>query len=156
MPSRTSYSKIIQEAAALQSLDPRLVEAVVIQESGGKTHAYRYEPKFWARYLAKLPQYVGSVPERVSASYGLMQMMYTTALQYGALAAPELLFVPETGLAYGCKHLASLLKWSGGNVESALAAYNGGKADNEPGHQPYLRNGQYAKAVLAIYRTLAP
>lgn len=144
----TKYRADIEAAAAAHGLDPDLVEAVVCVESSGKTHAYRYEPAFWRRYLADTPEYADANPERVAASYGLMQVMYTTAKDHGfSPTDPEFLFVPRMGLDYGCRHLARCLAWSGGNVEQALAFYNGGRKGNEA---PPYRNAPYARKVLAL------
>jgi soluble lytic murein transglycosylase-like protein len=121
------------------------------ESGGGKTHAYRYEPGFWLRYMAKNPKWDGANPERVSASYGLMQVMFPTALEHGYPDdPPEYLFVPTIGIEYGCRVLAGLLKWSHWDLNSALAAYNGGKAGNPPGGP--LRNQVYVDKVLAWLR----
>lgn len=131
------------------------MEAVVIQESGGQTHSYRFEPQFWSRYLAKSAFWKDQIPSRVSASYGLMQIMYVTAWEEGFRGEPEELFVPVVGLTWGCLKLAALLKWAGGDYNSAFAAYNGGRADNEPGHLPLLRNQVYATQVKVKWDSLA-
>lgn len=146
---RTQYSDLIKVVSAPFSLDPDLVEAVVMTESSGNTHAYRFEPLFWGRYLANQAFWKVQIPTRVSASYGLMQVMYVSTYEDGFRGEPEELFIPTVGLNWGCKHLANLFAWSKGDVNSALAAYNGGKGDNEVGHKPMLRNLFYAKKVLS-------
>src|SRR3972149_4673874 len=137
--TRTAYGPQIELAAARYSLPPRLVEAVVLQESAGHTDAFRFEPAFWRRYLAGKPQYQDAIPRRVSSSYGLMQVMYTTAVERGFTGFPEELFIPENGLEWGCCHLRHLMDWTSKfpvSVErqklSALAAYNGGMGGNAP------------------------
>jgi soluble lytic murein transglycosylase-like protein len=145
----TPYRSLIEHAAARYRLDPNLVEAVCIAESSGLTSAFRYEPGFYTRYLKGKPEYAGMIPQRVSSSYGLLQVMYTTAQQYGYQEPPEHLFVPETGLKYGCLHLAAMVDWAGGNVRQALAGYNGGKG-NWKADQPQ----RYASRVLALYRSV--
>jgi len=71
--------------------------------------------------------------------------MYPVACELGyAEDAPEYLFVPTIGLLWGCKKLRSLLDWSKQNVDQALAAYNGGKGDNET---PPYRNQFYVDKV---------
>jgi soluble lytic murein transglycosylase-like protein len=85
------------------------------------------------------PQWIGANPRRVSASYGLMQVMLPVAVELGYVGEPEGLFVPSVALDMGCMKLAELLKWSGGNVDQALAAYNGGKGNwNAPRPQQYV------------------
>ena len=141
----STYRSAIAEAADAYGLDPRVVEAVVAVESSGRTHAYRYEAGFWSKYLAHHPDYRGAVPERVSASYGLMQVMYPVAREMGFPGEPEMLFVPATGLAYGCRKLAALLQWADGDLVRALCAYNGGRVGNTT---PPFRNQAYADRVL--------
>lgn len=142
--SLTSYRAEIEAIAAQFHLEPDLVEAVVLTESSGKTHAYRFEPGFWQRYLKGKPQYDGAVPERVSSSYGLMQVMYPVACELGFDDPPETLFVPTIGLYWGCRKLRSLLDWSKQDIDQAIAAYNGGKGGNE---RPPYRNQHYVDKV---------
>lgn len=160
---RTRYKAEIDVAASKWGLDPLLVEAVVIQESGGNTDAFRFEPAFWNRYLKINPKYRHLNPRRVSSSYGLMQVMYCRILEdkVGDNDAwePELLFIPENGLDIGCGFLAELRQWAQSLRETtytsdvdliALAAYNGGRGGNDPNKNWPLKNGKYAKSVLAI------
>ena len=165
MPLRTRYKTDIDTAAAKWGLDPLLVEAVVVRESGGNTDAFRFEPDFWNRYLKTNPKYRGLNPRRVSSSYGLMLVMYGRIL--GDTIAdpsawePELLFIPENGLGIGCKLLAQLMQWAEAlpatpgatSTEKALAAYTGGKGGNDGRTLP-LRNGKYARDVLSILSIL--
>jgi soluble lytic murein transglycosylase-like protein len=158
---RTRYKAEIDVAAAKWELDPLLVEAVVVQESGGNTDAFRFEPDFWNRYLKANVKYRGLNPRRVSSSYGLMQVMYCRILEDKIADndawAPELLFIPENGLDVGCGLLHELLEWAHSLplankgetvVEVALAAYNGGRGGNDPNKNWPLKNGRYAKDVL--------
>lgn len=166
MPLRTRYKSDIDAAAAKWGLDPLLVEAVVVRESGGNTDAFRFEPDFWNRYLKINPKYRGLNPRRVSSSYGLMQVLYCRILEDKIADndawAPELLFLPENGLDIGCGLLAELLQWAQAlpatpgvtAAEKALAAYNGGKGGNDGRTLP-LRNGKYAKDVLSTLALLA-
>jgi soluble lytic murein transglycosylase-like protein len=143
----TAYRAEIETAAKAQALDPDLVEALVLVESAGRTTAYRYEPNFFIKYMAGRPEWKDLNPERVSASYGLMQVLFVVAVEVGYTARdPEHLFVPSIGLEYGCRKLAQLLTWSDGNVTQALAAYNGGRGGNG---KPPFRNQVYADRVVA-------
>lgn len=155
----TAYRAEIEAAAAAHGLDPDIVQAVVEQESNGWASAFRYEPAFWTRYLAKNPAYAARNPREVSASYGLCQVMYPTAVEHGFAGQPWELFAPTVSLEFGCRVLAALMTWARSLytglateertrvTQSALAAYNGGKTGNAP-NSP-LRNREYADQVLA-------
>lgn len=138
----------VENIAQQFGLDADLLHAQVMVESSGKTSAYRFEPAFWTRYMADKPEWDGANPERVSASYGLLQCMYPVAKELGYSDIPEHLFAPMTGLFWGAKKLALLRDWAGGNMEAALAAYNGGKVGNE---KPQYRNQAY---IDRVYREL--
>lgn len=142
----TDYRHEIETIAMQRGLDPDLVEALVIIESGGHADAFRYEPAFWKRYLQGKPEWADCVPRRVSSSYGLCQVMYPVAKELGFSGVPELLFVPTTNLTWGCLKLSQLLQWANGDEERALCAYNGGKLQNVK--RPF-RNQAYAAKVLA-------
>jgi soluble lytic murein transglycosylase-like protein len=136
------------EAHAIASrhrLDPDLVTAVALVESSGRASAYRYEPAFWMRYMAGKIEWDGENPERVSAAYGLMQVLYVVAreLGYPRSEPPEGLFVPTCGLEYGCRALADRMAWAQGDTRKALAGYSGGKRGWD-GVQPQA----YAARVL--------
>lgn len=146
------YRKEILAAAAAYQLSPDLVEAITVVESSGKPYAYRYEPAFWARYMAHDPRWTLANPERVAASYGLMQVMFPVAQEIGFdHMDPEYLFVPAIGLEFGCRKFASLLRWAEGDVTRALAAYNGGQRGNVA---PPFRNQAYADKVLRAMKGL--
>lgn len=163
MPIATRYLELIRKVAAEFKLDPVLVEAIVVQESSGDTDGFRFEPGFYNRYIKPKGMFPGQNPRRVSSSYGLMQVMYPTALEHGYPKEypPERLFEPEIGLRAGCTVLRKLLDWSETfptaapekRLSAALASYNGGRGSNKPTDE-VLRNGVYAKSVLKHYAQL--
>jgi soluble lytic murein transglycosylase-like protein len=153
------HKDAIRDAATAAGLDTALVAAVCWQESSFNADAFRHEPAFWNRYLKTNPKYRHLNPRRVSSSYGLMQPMYCRVLEDkmtdNDALPPEHLFVPEMNLRTGCQLLRELLDWAGARTtdparatEAALAAYNGGRGGNSPA-EPVLRNGKYAREVLA-------
>ena len=145
----TPYRALIEQIAPVYGLDPNLVEAVVIAESNGYTDAFRYEPEFFDRYLKAKAEWSGWNPRRASSSYGLMQCMFSTAKEHGFDDLPEILFIPEMGLKFGCLHLSAMIKKCGGNVREALASYNGGYG-NRHGDRPQ----KYAARVLKLYASV--
>ena len=159
---KTRYWKEITAAAAEHKLDPVLVEAVVVQESAGNADAFRWEKDFWNRLLKPNPVWASKNPRRVSSSYGLMQPLYVVAVERGLdpKLPPEVLFVPEMSLKYGCAHL----RWMSSRIEAryptaspdakllaTLASYNGGFQGPDS-----LRptNRAYAQSVLKHYQQL--
>ncbi len=121
---------LARRAAAAQSLDPALVCAVVEQESAWNPWAIRYEPLFFAKYVASL--YTNN---KVSASeayargfsWGLMQVMGQVARDTGFDARfLSALCDPEQGLALGCKVLRKKFDATVGDTTRALLAWNGG------------------------------
>lgn len=145
---KSPYREAIALAANKYELDPQLVEALVLQESAGKADAFRQEPAFWARYCAHDPRFADEDPRRIASSYGLMQVMYTTALDHGYGGQPEGLFDIATNLEFGCRVLARLRRRFT-KPELYLAAYNGGIGGvGQP--QPT----QYAASVLSRYARL--
>jgi hypothetical protein len=113
---------LIADKAAKYSLDPEIVAAVVLQESGGNTWAHRYEPGFYRRYLERLKRkdLTGHVPSEIptlntekvdrAISWGLMQCLGETARMMD-FAEDDLtmLVVPEINIEIGCKYLRHLL-----------------------------------------------
>jgi len=135
---RTDYAALIVKVSTELGLDPDLVEAITIKETRkvingvsylSRADAFRFEEGFYNRYLKGKPEWKGKIPRRIASSYGLMQVMYTTAFQFGFRGEPELLFVPENSLFWGGKYLRYLLQWSGGHEHKACAAYNGGQGN---------------------------
>ena len=121
---------LARKLAAAYSLDPALVCAVVEQESTWNPWAMRYEPAFFAKYVARL--YTNN---KVSASeayargfsWGLMQVMGQVARENG-FTEPFLsaLCDPVQGLEIGCKVLGKKLEAADGDVARGLQAWNGG------------------------------
>ncbi len=138
------YQPLLEQLSKEFGIEQKLLESIMIQESSGKAHAYGFEPGFYERYLKSNKEYLGAIPERVSASYGLFQVMYPVAKELGFTGHPEELFVPEISGKIACKLLKNLIQWSNGDIAKALAAYNGGKG-NWKGTHPQA----YAKQVLA-------
>jgi soluble lytic murein transglycosylase-like protein len=140
------YRELAQDAAARHGLDWWLVEAIVRVESSGNADAFRHEPGFWRRYMQDKPQWREAVSRRVASSYGLMQVMYATAVEHGYVGEPEGLFIPAASLEFGCRYVESLRDWSARNWPQALAAYNAGRGNWQS------EEGQaYAEKVLAEF-----
>ena len=130
MNASAVFVSLARKAAAAHSLDPALVCAVVEQESSWNPWAIRYEPLFFAKYVA--PLYTNN---KVSASeayargfsWGLMQVMGQVARENG-YAEPFLssLCDPADALEIGCRVLRKKFDTAAGDTTRALLAWNGG------------------------------
>ena len=135
------FLDLARKYAAAYALDPAMVCAVIEQESSWNPWAMRYEPAFFAKYVA--PLYTNNKVSATEAyargfSWGLMQVMGQVAREFG-FDAPFLsaLCEAEQGIAIGCKVLRKKFDAASGDTTRALLAWNGGG------------NPAYAAQVLA-------
>jgi soluble lytic murein transglycosylase-like protein len=130
MPIDAKLVEMASRAAHAEGLDAAIVCAVVEQESNWNTWAMRYEPLFFAKYVA--PLYTNNKVGATEAyargiSWGLMQVMGQTAREMG-MNSPFLSAMcdPAVGLAIGCKVLRKKMDACGGDTPKGLLAWNGG------------------------------
>ena len=121
------YQPIIQRAAQRFEVDPALVKAIIMTESG-------YDPRAVSRRGAK----------------GLMQLMPSTAESLGVDDS----FNPEHNITGGVRYFRQLMNRFDDDAALALAAYNAGlnrvlKYDGIP---PFKATRRYVQKVLAYYR----
>lgn len=119
---KTIYDPYIEQVARDNDVDPSLVKAVALVESG-------FNPKAVSAKGAR----------------GLMQLLPSTAKQYGVTNLHD----PYQNLKAGAAHLRGLLDEFGGNVTLALAAYNAGSgAVRRYGGVPaYAETQNYVKKI---------
>lgn len=120
------FHPIIIEVAGRHEVDPALVRAIIMAESG-------YNPKAVSKRGAK----------------GLMQLMPRTARSLGV----EDIFDPEHNINAGVEYFKRLLNQFDGNVKLALAAYNAGsrKVKKYKGIPPFNATKIYIKKVFEYY-----
>jgi len=118
----TPYDPYIEIVARDNGVDPTLVKAVALVESGFNARA-----------------------KSSKGAQGLMQLMPATAAQYGVTNLHD----PYQNLSAGAKHLRGLLDLYDGDVTLALAAYNAGSgAVTRYGGVPaYAETQDYVKKV---------
>jgi soluble lytic murein transglycosylase-like protein len=125
------YDSIIEKAATSASVEPNLLRAVIVVESG-----------FNSRAVSK------------RGAVGLMQLMPATAARFGVSNA----FDPRQNVHGGARYLKFLIDRFGQDLRLALAAYNAGEdAVMRNGGQipPFTETMAYVPRVLKIYRLLS-
>lgn len=124
--SHEQFDELIIEAADRYEVDPALVKAIIMAESG-------YNPKAVSSRGAK----------------GLMQLMPRTAKALGV----EDCFDPKHNINGGVKYLRKLLDRFDGDVRLSLAAYNAGAANvwRHKGVPPYKATRFYIEKVFKYY-----
>jgi soluble lytic murein transglycosylase-like protein len=126
----TRYDSIIETAAVSAAIEPNLLRAVIVVESG-----------FNSRAVSK------------RGAVGLMQLMPATATRFG-VSNP---FDPKQNVHAGARYLKFLIDRFGHDIRLALAAYNAGEeAVDRNGGQipPFSETMAYVPRVLKIYRML--
>lgn len=124
------YDAIIRQEALQAKVDPELLRAVIVVESGFDTHAVSG-----------------------AGAQGLMQLMPETARSYGVRDV----FDPQQNVRGGAQYLRDLIKLYGEDYELVLAAYNAGEdAVARYGGKvpPYPETRRYIPKVLGVYKRL--
>lgn len=124
------YDALIEQAAHAAAIEPNLLRAVIVVESGFN------------------PQAVSK-----KGALGLMQLMPATARRFGAANALD----PAQNLMAGARYLKFLMERFGRNKNLAIAAYNAGEeAVDRHGGQvpPYAETMAYVPRVMRFYRML--
>src|ERR1700761_8521091 len=127
----TQYDSIIEHAAESFAVEPNLLRAVIVVESG-----------FNSRALSK------------RGAVGLMQLMPATASRFG-VSNP---YDPRQNVRGGARYLGFLINRFRQNVRLALAAFNAGEdaVDRSSGQiPPFIETLEYVPKVLKIYQALS-
>ncbi|HEX6182281.1 MAG TPA: lytic transglycosylase domain-containing protein [Pyrinomonadaceae bacterium] len=121
-----SLDLIIMHAGRAQGVDPRLIHAVIWQES-------KYKPSATSH----------------AGAQGLMQLMPAAAERFGCEDRND----AEQNVKAGTKYLRVLLKRFDGNVTLALAAYNAGEGnvDKYEGVPPFGETQAYVRIITGRY-----
>lgn len=125
-----AHGPAIEAAARETGLEPELVLAVILQESGGNARAV--SPR---------------------GARGLMQLMPATARELGVRDPHD----PQDGIRGGARYLARMRERYGGDLSLALAAYNAGpgNVDRAGGTVPPFRETrQYVARITDMLHRL--
>ena len=129
--------QLAKTEAFIFGLDPALVCAVIEQESGWNTWAMRYEPAFFAKYVAPLyttnNKMSATEAHARGSSWGLMQVMGQVARENGfTVFFLSALCDPEQGIKIGCRVLSKKIAAAKGDIRAGLLAWNGGGNSSYP------------------------
>ncbi len=106
------FQSEIQSASWLYNVPVSWISAVILAESSGDPMAYRYEPA------------------RKEASYGLMQLLESTARGLGFSGSADQLYLPSVNIDLGTRYLAGLRERWGDDLKAVYSAYNSGSGVN--------------------------
>ena len=121
------YHMFIIKTASHYQIDPALIKAIIMAESGYNTNA---------------------VSKR--GAKGLMQLMPETAQSLGV----EDIFNPHQNITGGVQYFKQMVNRFNGDVKLALAAYNAGSRNvrNYNGVPPFKATHSYIKKVFKYYQ----
>jgi hypothetical protein len=121
------YHPIIIQTSSRHQVDPAIVKAIIMAESG-------YNPRAISKAGAK----------------GLMQLMPKTAQALGV----ENVFNPQQNISGGVRYFKQLMNRFNGDFELALAAYNAGSTTvrRYKGVPPFKATQNYIKKVFKYYQ----
>lgn len=122
------YDDIIAKYANVYNVPEPWIRAFIQTESSFNPMAYRAEPQI------------------NDASYGLMQLLYKTAVGLGFTGAPESLYDPDTNINLGVKLMAQLRARYGDDIQAVYSAYNSGSGT------AYLSNSSVAQHVANMLK----
>jgi len=121
------YGSLIKQASKKFSLEPPLVKAVIMVESG-------FDPRAVSKKGAQ----------------GLMQLMPGTANEMEV----EDPYNPEENIFGGTRYLSKLMERFNNDIELALAAYNAGPeaVEKHEGVPPFSETKKFIKKVMGFYK----
>jgi len=125
--SQGQLKGLVDPIARSMEVDPELVHAVILVETGGDPYAKSHK-----------------------GAMGLMQLIPATAERFGV----DKPYDPRQNIKGGIRYLQYLLSYFEGNVDFVLAAYNAGEnaVDKHSGIPPYKETRNYVRKVRKIYK----
>lgn len=125
------YTKLLEDK------DLRLVATIISVESTGNPNAMRPEP---------------AINDK---SYGLMQILYTTAKGVGFSGVPEDLLDPAINVELGWKYIQSLEKYHGWDPVLVAACYNAGRIKPSSSNRFHTHTyGTYLDKFIKYYNSV--
>lgn len=123
----------IQSASATWGVPVSWIQAFIKTESNWNPNAYRAEPQI------------------SDGSYGLMQLLSSTAKALGYTGTTAGLYDPETNIDLGTKLMSQLIVRYGNDFRRVYSAYNSGNPDLWQTSEQVASNVARALAALLSY-----
>ena len=163
MPPAIDLDKLFCSVGRKYGFPKLFLKSVAIIESSLNPNAYRYEPAFFERYLKNHELWKDDDPKVISASYGLMQILFVVAYEAGFTGTATDLYNPVYNVEIGAKilsrHYDKVIR-DGIGIKTGVwplkiicCRYNGGQGGN-PSADGTFRNMPYAEKVFAVWRDL--
>ena len=127
--ANNKFNDLIQWAGQKYQVDPNLIASVI-------THESQFNPQATSS----------------AGAQGLMQLMPSTAKQYGVTD----LYNPTQNVVAGTQHLKYLLQRYQGNIPKAIAAYNAGEGRVDQGQYPQETQAFVPKVMNTYQGLIAP
>lgn len=132
-----TYLPIVNSVSASTGVPTALILAHIKQESSFNPRAYKAEPAI------------------NDASYGLTQLLLSTAFKMDPNATPEKLYDPNYNISLGATYMAKNIARYPGDLQSAIAAYNAGSAYRDANGKFVSKSGNdvqyYVDKVMSNY-----
>ena len=122
-----NITDLIDQMGKKYNVDPRLIYSTIMTESSGHPYSYRAEPQL------------------KTASYGLGQMLATTAHDLGFNGPDTALYDPATNLDLTAHYIAKALQSGAKTPQQVATFYNSGRVNGQavPGHvNRFMQNYQ--------------
>ena len=151
-----TFDDLFRQVGEEEGIEPWLLKAIAIKESSLIPYSYRFgrgERRFYKRRIEGRADWTAhryyDRPEIIAASWGLMQLLYTTAILVGFPREGdpwELMDNYLENIRYGARWFRMKLRICH-HVAPALAAYNAGSANYRD--DGTFQNQWYVDKVLA-------
>lgn len=140
---KAKFGGAISSAASITGLRQGVIIALIIQESGGRPGAWRNENTGKSGYNAELQTSVDR------ASYGLIQILWSTAKSIGYTGTGPGLYDPTVSILWGSRYLKGMYDKENGNLYNTFRAYNGGPGWRKSSAKAQAMTKKYADSMTA-------
>ncbi len=155
MELREKLLPLVKEKSGKYQLDFKLVDAIIQTESSYNIYAVRFEPKSTGLVIPSKYARINFTTEESELtlqkfSWGITQIMGSTARWLGYQGPMPFLCDVDTNLNWACRYLSKLKSEHGVN-DQVIASYNAGSPRRKPSGD--FVNQEYVDRVLKIYNS---